>query len=258
MRVLHAADLHLDSAFGMGRFAANVDQAVDDQRQVLTQLVDLALVEQPDALLLAGDLFHIPHLTRATKSHMAKQFARLKELPVLIAPGNHDPYTAYRGLRFPANVRVFAHRWTAHDLGAGVVWGYGHYDEQESGSVMERLRVKDRRRVNVVLFHGSDLGTEQRKHARFAGFTRQEMIETGADYFALGHIHWAIGLQGPSGRLLGCYSGAIRGLGSGKKGNKGVFLATVTKSETTLQAFLGTRDGFVAGEVQLEGYDQPG
>lgn len=258
MRILHVADLHLDSAYGMGRFAENLERALEDQRQVLTQLVNLALDLEPDALLVAGDLFHMPYLSKVTTKHMTQQFRRLGSIPVLIAPGNHDPYTAYRGLNLPPNVRVFSHRWAAHDLGTGVVWGYGHYDDVEDGSVLTRLRVKDRRRVNVVLFHGSDLGAQQHKHQRFAGFTRQEMIETGADYFALGHIHWAIAVPRESGKLLGCYPGAIRGLTSGKRGDKGAFLAVVNKRSTTIETFVGTRDGFVPGEVTIEGYRPSG
>jgi hypothetical protein len=37
------------------------------------------------------------------------------------------------------------------------------------------------------------------------------MIATGADYFVLGHIHWALPRCADSGKLLGCYPGALRG-----------------------------------------------
>lgn len=251
VRVLHAADLHLDSAYGMSRWRNGPAEPAAEQREVLSQLVSLALELEPEALLVAGDLFHMPHLKAETRRQMAREFKRLGDMPVLIAPGNHDPYTEYRCLQFPGNVRVFSHRWAPHDLASGVVWGYGHYDEVEPGSVLERLQVRDRRRVNVVLFHGSDLGTEQRPHDRFAAFTRQEMEETGADYFALGHIHWAVKMHRADGRLLGCYPGAIRGLESGKKGYIGVILANVTKRGTSLETYIGTREGFVPGTVRF-------
>lgn len=256
MRLLHTADLHLDSAYGMNRFSRDPATAATQQREVLTQIVDLAVALQPDALAIAGDLFHVPYLKAETKRHMARQFSRLGEIPVLIAPGNHDPYVEYRSLRLPDNVRVFSHRWAPHELGTGLVWGYGHYDADEPGRVLERLRVRDRRRVNVVLFHGSDLGVEHRKHARFAGFTRQEMQETGADYFALGHIHWATNLHGLDGRLLGCYPGAPRGLESGTKGTVAAVLATVTKRGVRQETFLGTTEGFVPGEADFSGADE--
>lgn len=252
MRLLHTADLHLDSAFGMKRFSGNPAVAAADQRAVLTQIVDLTLQLKPDGLLIAGDLFHIPYLRPATKQHMADQFARLGTIPVLIAPGNHDPYTTFRALRLPANVHVFSHRWAPYDLGTGLVWGYGHYDEVETGSVLARLRVRDRRRVNVALYHGSDLGIDHRQHDRFAAFTRREMIETGADYFALGHIHWACRLTDSDGNLLGCYPGAPRGLESGKKRTVGLLLTTVTKRGTEIDAYVGSKDGFVPGEIDFE------
>lgn len=249
MRLLHAADLHLDSAYGMTRWGDNTDKAAEDERQVLIQLVDLTLELQPDALLLAGDLFHVPYLKAETKRLLNQQFKRLGATPVLIAPGNHDPYPAYRPLRLPENVRVFSHRWAPADVGSGLVWGYGHFDAEEPASVIARLRVRDRRRVNAVLFHGSDLGGKQGPHQRFAAFTHEELEETGADYFALGHIHWASRIDRSDGRLLGCYPGAIRGLNSGAKGNIGVVLATVTKRGTTQETYIGTPNGFVPGDV---------
>lgn len=255
MRLLHAADLHLDSVYGSQRWS-DPDKAAAEQREVLTQLIDLTLSLRPDGLLIAGDLFHRPYLKAETKRHLSHQFRRLGERPVLIAPGNHDPYPDYKKLRLPPNVRIFSNRWAPSDLGTGLVWGYGHYDNEESSSVIARLHVRDRRRVNVVLFHGSDLGSRQGPHQRFAGFTRAEMEETGADYFALGHIHWAIRIGRPGGRLLGSYPGAIRGLNSGAKGNIGVVLATITKRATTQETYIGTPNGFVSGPITFATPDE--
>lgn len=251
MRILHAADLHLDSAFGHpGR--PDPAAAALEQRQVLDQLVDLALNLRPQALLIAGDLFEAQHVRPDTPHYVAKQFARLEPIPVLIAPGNHDPYRFYRDLPpLPGHVRIFGRRWAAHRVGDGVVWGYGHYDAEEPDCVLRRLRIRDHSRVNAVLFHGSDLDAQPNRHERFAPFRRDTLARTGTDYGALGHYHGAARITSPSGRLLGCYPGAIRGLNSGHRRRRGVILAEVTKRSTVLQTFLGTPGGFVPGELDF-------
>ena len=53
MRILHAADLHLDSAFAaLG--AEKARQRRRESREVLTALAELARQEQVDLVLLAG------------------------------------------------------------------------------------------------------------------------------------------------------------------------------------------------------------
>ena len=50
MRLLHTADWHL----GKQLYGQSL---LEDQSQVLEQLIDLACEQQPDAILLAGDVF---------------------------------------------------------------------------------------------------------------------------------------------------------------------------------------------------------
>ena len=55
LKILHAADLHLDSPFeGLG--AAKAAQRRDEQRRLLHRIAQLAEEESVDIVLLAGDL----------------------------------------------------------------------------------------------------------------------------------------------------------------------------------------------------------
>ena len=55
LKILHAADLHLDSPFeGLG--AAKAAQRRDEQRRLLHRIARLAEEESVDIVLLAGDL----------------------------------------------------------------------------------------------------------------------------------------------------------------------------------------------------------
>lgn len=55
LKILHAADLHLDSPFeGLG--AAKAARRREEQRRLLYRIAQLAETEQVDLVLLAGDL----------------------------------------------------------------------------------------------------------------------------------------------------------------------------------------------------------
>ena len=86
VKLLHAADLHLDSAFS----ALPPEKAAQrraEQRLVLERLT--ALSEGCAAVLLAGDLFDSARVYRDTLEALRAALAACR-CPVFIAPGNHD------------------------------------------------------------------------------------------------------------------------------------------------------------------------
>ena len=89
LRIIHAADLHLDSPFA----SLPPEQAVQrrkQQRQILQEITGLC--QSADLVLLAGDVFDDRQVRPETVELMQTLFAQW-QLPVFIAPGNHDPYT---------------------------------------------------------------------------------------------------------------------------------------------------------------------
>ena len=111
IKILHTADLHLDSAFeALPAGKAAIRRA--EQRELLSRLAELARSERADIVLLAGDIFD----GGGTYFETGVEFVRcLRDMsvPVFIAPGNHDPYDArspYAKLDIPQNVRIFTER----------------------------------------------------------------------------------------------------------------------------------------------------
>jgi len=78
VRLLHASDCHLGLST---RMSANEDAFV--------ALVDLALSEDVDALVIAGDMFDTPRVGPAALEWTASQLDRLSCAAVIV-PGNHD------------------------------------------------------------------------------------------------------------------------------------------------------------------------
>src|ERR1700712_1772396 len=114
--VVHAADVHLETAFTEVRGGARRGAALAD---AFARIVDLALERRADALTIGGDLYEAERAGPQTARFVFAQLARLGGR-VLIAPGTHDPYSAralYARDARPPNVRVFAEpAWTPYPL----------------------------------------------------------------------------------------------------------------------------------------------
>ena len=108
MRLLHAADLHLDSPF-RGLSAEKARERRLESRDLLDRLANLANARCVDAVLLAGDLFDGERVYPETLEAMARSLGSIR-CPVFIAPGNHDPYhsrSPYCQVEWPGNVHLF-------------------------------------------------------------------------------------------------------------------------------------------------------
>jgi DNA repair protein SbcD/Mre11 len=115
MKVLHAADLHLDSPMrGLVEYeGAPLHEVRRATRQALVQLIDVALEEEVNLLLLAGDLYDGDFRDYSTALFLVDQLARLSETNAQVAwiRGNHDAESRItRHLRLPS---------LAHELPTG-------------------------------------------------------------------------------------------------------------------------------------------
>ena len=109
IKLIHGADFHLDSPFS-GLAPDQAAQRRREQRELLARLARLARDRQADLVLLAGDLLDGRQTYRETAQALAQTLGEIP-CPVLIAPGNHDPYTAkslYAALDWPDNVHIFS------------------------------------------------------------------------------------------------------------------------------------------------------
>jgi 3',5'-cyclic AMP phosphodiesterase CpdA len=130
MRLLHFADLHLDTPF---RWAPpDVARARRRAlRETLTRICRLADELNVDALTCGGDLYEQDRFTPDTAAFLRSAFTQVEPLPVFIAPGNHDwygPASLYRQVDWPPNVHVFTEdRLSPVELADGLtMWGAAH------------------------------------------------------------------------------------------------------------------------------------
>lgn len=130
MRLLHFADLHLDTPFSWvsPELARSRRRGL---RETLTSICKLAVDLRVDALCCGGDLYEQDRFTPDTAEFLRSAFEQLVPVPVFVAPGNHDwfgPQSLYRQVRWSSNVVVFTEdRLTPVGLADGLtLWGAAH------------------------------------------------------------------------------------------------------------------------------------
>ena len=237
MRLIHIADVHLDSAFATRRGEARrrLRQATFD---AFRRCVELALAERVDALLIAGDLFDGQRLSFATEFRLLAEMRRLETegIQVVYAAGNHDPgcAAAGRSLAWPRNVTVAAGDGPVVVAVAGRsgrtvghVAAIGHADASVTDDLSRRLvPVGGSDLPQAALLHTqvrSSVGSAG--HHPYAPSTLEKLRGVGFDYWALGHVHQREELSADPPVH---YPGSLQGRGGRETGPRGALLVDLS------------------------------
>ncbi len=220
LRILHAADLHLDSPFA----SLTPEQAAQRralQRKLPQVLAELCAKNRCDLLLLAGDVFDSRTVCPETIEALQTAFARCR-IPVFIASGNHDPYvpdSPWAICPWPDNVHIFTGAMeavTLPDLRCRI-WGAA-FRGREAHELLQPIPKAADGFTEIGLFHGDPLHPGDYHY-----ITPQTLAACGLDYLALGHIHKA-SLPQKTGKTWYGWPGTPMGRGFDETGEKGVFL----------------------------------
>ena len=215
-KILHTADVHLDSPL---KSLALLDPDLKDRiqtatRSAFTRIVDTALAESVDALLIAGDLFDGAARSAKTAVFLTSQLDRLRssEVRVFYIKGNHDAKNSLTGdLDLPENVHVFDNHGGKVQL-TNDIWihGVSFADRHVSESLLPKFSTPVEGSINIAMLHTSLAGAEG--HDLYAPCTVKDLVASGFDYWALGHVHrrqvhnkepWVVMPGIPQGRDIG-------------------------------------------------------
>ncbi len=237
MRFIHAADIHLDTAFS-SRTNTVRERLREASRIALQRLVDLALAEGVDAVLLAGDLFDDERLSFQTERFLMEQLHRLEQagMPVVYATGNHDPGHAGRrsqDLAWPQNVTVVRGpgpiRIPVEDgegQVVGIVTAAGHESAAETADLSAAFPRPEGRLPEVAVLHTQVVDSPgAADHAKYAPSHLEALKNAGYDYWALGHVHKRSCLCEHPGIH---YPGNLQGRTHGERGAKGCLLVELS------------------------------
>ena len=255
IRFLHAADFHLDSAFG----ALPADRAAarrEEGRQMLSRLTDHVNAHSIDVVLLAGDLFDNADPYRETTERLAGALGEM-QARVFISPGNHDWYgsgSPWAAVPWPENVFVFRESaMTAAEVPELdlVVHGAAFTGPEQPESLLAGFTAPADGKHHIGLLHGELEGAGQ----RYDPIRREEVAASGLDYLALGHVHKRTEPL-TLGRTICAWPGCPEGRGFDELGEKGFYEGTISEGGEVYLAFVPfARHRYEILEVDVTGKD---
>ncbi|HRB15317.1 MAG TPA: DNA repair exonuclease [Nitrospira sp.] len=230
MRFIHASDLHIDSPLrGLDRYdGAPVERLRSATRSALERLVDKALAERVDFLLLAGDIYDRDWQDFHTGLFFRGQMVRLERAGIrcFIVQGNHDAQGVIsRQLTLPSNVTVFSSRAAQtvklDDLSVAI-HGRSFPEREVNEDLVPSYPPPVSGYFNIGLLHTSLTG--RAGHDTYAPTDLPTLVAKGYDYWALGHVH-AREVLNERPRIVFC--GNLQGRHAKETGVKGCELVTV-------------------------------
>ncbi len=223
IKLLHAADFHLDSPFS-GLSPEKGALRRREMRQLPARLSELVRSEGVQLVLLPGDLFDAERPRRETVEALSGALEEMA-VPVFIAPGNHDYYHANSpyAAAWPDNVHIFTEpalrAVELPELGC-VVHGCAFTAPRREDDPLRGFTAANDGRTHLLCVHG-ELG----QAGFYAPIAPESLAAGGARYAALGHAHTA--KNGRAGVTLWAYPGCPEGRGFDECGPKGVLLVTL-------------------------------
>ncbi|WP_171022235.1 DNA repair exonuclease [Cohaesibacter sp. CAU 1516] len=192
MRLLISADIHLGSPI---RSAAMRNPELGDQlqrasRDTFASIIGLAIAEQVDALVLAGDIFDSAQPDLKARAFLITQLTRAAEagIPTVLIRGNHDALLGdgvYGDLGPMVHLLDKGHPNV--EIGGVMFHGLSFNKAHFTISMLPDYPVPVPGRKNVGLMHTSLDGTSG--HDRYAPCSADELLAHGYELWCLGHIH---------------------------------------------------------------------
>ena len=217
MKLLHCADLHLDSALGANLDSEKKKQRKSELLETFVRMAEYASEHGAKVCLIAGDLFDGRYVTKRTQNMVKETILRFSAMDFLYLKGNHDAENFLEVWEDrPSNLKLFGTDWSYYRYGDVVIAG-AEFSDGNAGRLYDSLLL-NRNDCNIVLLHGQ---TEKYRSAEKA-----ETVSLGAlknkniDYLALGHIH-SYRCEPLDARGVYCYCGCPEGRGFDECGEKG-------------------------------------
>lgn len=221
MKIIHCADIHLDSPMGTHMTAEKSEMRNAEVLRSFIKLTEYAAENQVRAVIIAGDLFDGDVVKHSTVDAVLSAFEKAYSVDFLYLPGNHDSADRIlTGHHIPHNLKLFDTTWRTYSYDDVDVSGIALTD-RNAGSLYDEVPHAENK-INIVALHGQ-IGNDFNADTVRLNSLKDKKI----DYLALGHIHsYFVSALGTCGMY--CYSGCLEGRGFDECGKKGFVELSIT------------------------------
>ena len=224
MRILHCADIHLDSPF----------RRLDDpekkkmRRQELVMafrgMLEDAADSRVSAVIIAGDLFDQTKVSAFSKNAVLTEIKDHPEMTFYYLKGNHDKNDIFmEEENLPGNFYMFDDSWTTYDLGEGIKLTGAELTLANSGTLYSELML-DMDDFNIVTMHGQESVSMAGDRTEIVSI--KDLRNKNIDYLALGHIH-SYKFEELDKRGSYCYPGCLEARGFDETGVHGYMILDI-------------------------------
>lgn len=283
VKLIHTADLHLDSAFRSRFTKEEAENRRQKQLMAWKELLSFAVEKKVQGILIAGDLFDSPVVSHGTMDFFLSTISEHPEISFFYLRGNHDTENTFRYQEnLPKNLFLFSEKGKKYRLNDRLLLGgveYGTKDisfgenegatqgagqaaeqgvgqenvrgaealsksESESEEESKFLKLKEED-CNILLLHGAQYqGTPKGEAVQGEeGIFLKNLEKLPLSYIALGHIH-----KGGEGKLnngaLWAYPGCLQGRGFDEEGERGfLYLKVEEEKKEIRKEFIPIKQG---------------
>ncbi|UOQ43520.1 DNA repair exonuclease [Halobacillus salinarum] len=231
LRFIHSADLHLDSPFIHTSHLPEqiVEQLRKSTFEAFDRLIEAAIYEKVDFILIVGDLFNEASRSLKAQIHLRNGFRKLEKesIQVFVSHGNHDFMNGTKyPIDYPENVVVFKDEsvqsvpFYKNGRHAANILGFSYVQQRVTDNKVHEFKRTADEVIHIAMLHGS-LFSHAGEHEVYAPFLMEELFRQFMDYWALGHIHARHFLSSDPPVL---YPGNIQGRSRKEEGVKGAYL----------------------------------
>lgn len=246
-RFIHCADLHLDSPFeGLHSVDPQIGQALRDATfRAFDNVVDLAIREQVDLLVIAGDVYDGADRSLKAQLRFRDALARAADAGIhcCVIHGNHDPLDGWQiELAMPTGSCRFGgddvETFTIVRDGQPLVdvYGISYATREGSENLSRRFRREGKAPLAIGLLHCNVGGDPH--HDNYAPCSKEDLADAGMDYWALGHIHQRRVLKEASPTIV--YAGNGQGRSVRELGPRGCYRVSVDDGGRCHPEFVAT------------------
>lgn len=251
MKFIHTADIHLGGSITELRKSVDTKpiSIKEATLEAFEKLIDLAISEKVDFLVIAGDLFDSNWKDYSIGLYFIQQIERLT-CPIYYIKGNHDADNRLiKKLSFPKHFHTFSSEFPETIINEGLrvaLHGQSYSSYHIEGDLTLNYPTKLPGYINIGLLH--TCGEKRSSKDKYAPYSRDGLTAKGYDYWALGHKH---AFEKVQDNPFVVYSGSIQARHIKERGLKGCVLVSIDQ-ESSIQVSFQQLSHLLFSEVSLD------